>query len=67
MGVYVRSGLNIDRSTLANWMGKVSLHLAPVVDHMLAELKSSSKLLADETRCPVMNPGGGVILDPSSY
>lgn len=32
--IYARSGLNIDRSTLANWMGKVSFHLAPVVDHM---------------------------------
>ena len=57
--IYARSGLNIDRSTLANWMGKVSFHLAPVVDHMLAELKTSSKLFADETRCPVLDPGRG--------
>jgi transposase len=57
--IFARSGLNIDRSTLANWMGKVSFHLAPVVDHMLGELKSSSKLFADETRCPVLDPGRG--------
>lgn len=57
--IYARSGLNIDRSTLANWMGKVSFHLAPVVDHMLKELKSSNKLFADETRCPVLDPGRG--------
>ena len=57
--IYARSGLNIDRSTLANWMGKMSFHLAPVVDHMLRELKSSSKLFADETRCPVLDPGRG--------
>lgn len=31
--IYARSGLNIDCSTLANWMGKVSFRLAPVVDH----------------------------------
>jgi transposase len=36
-------------------MGKVSFHLAPVVDHMFNELKSSSKLFADETRCPVLD------------
>jgi transposase len=57
--IYARSGLNIDRSTLANWMGKVSFHLAPVVDHLLSELKSSSKLFMDETRCPVLDPGRG--------
>jgi transposase len=57
--IYARSGLNIDRSTLANWMGKVSFHLAPVVDHLLNELKSSSKLFMDETRCPVLDPGRG--------
>jgi transposase len=54
--IYARSGLNIDRSTLANWMGKVSFHLAPVVDHMFGELKASNKLFADETRCPVLDP-----------
>jgi transposase len=53
--IYARSGLNIERSTLANWMGKVSFHLAPVVDHMFNELKSSSKLFADETRCHVLD------------
>jgi len=57
--IYARSGLNLDRSTLANWMGKVSFHLAPVVDHMFKELKRSDKLFADETRCPVLDPGRG--------
>jgi|TARA_B110000967_G_scaffold153659_1_gene158139 transposase len=38
-------------------MGKVSFHLTPVVDHILNELKTSSKLFADETRCPVLDPG----------
>ncbi|MEP2093074.1 MAG: IS66 family transposase [Paracoccaceae bacterium] len=57
--IYARSGLNIDRSTLANWMGKVSFHLAPVVDHMFKEFKASNKLFADETRCPVLDPGRG--------
>ena len=40
-------------------MGKVSFHIAPVVDHMFNELKSSSKLFADETRCSVPDPGRG--------
>jgi hypothetical protein len=41
-------------------MGKVSFHLAPVVDHMISELKTSNKLFAGETRCPVLDPGRGV-------
>jgi transposase len=57
--MYARSGHNIDRSTLDNWMGKVSFHLAPVVDHMFKELKRSDKLFADEIRCPVLAPGRG--------
>lgn len=57
--IYGRSGLHLDRATLANWMGKMSFHLAPVVDHMFKDLKKSDKLFADETRCPVLDPGRG--------
>ena len=57
--IYARSGLHLDRATLANWMGKMSFHLAPVVDHMFKDLKKSDKLFADETRCPVLDPGRG--------
>ncbi len=57
--IYARSGLDLHRSTLAGWMGKASFHLAPVVDHLLLELKISSKLFMDETRCPVLDPGRG--------
>ena len=57
--IYARSGLHLDRTTLASWMGKMSFHLAPVVDHLLKELKRSDKLFMDETRCPVLDPGRG--------
>jgi transposase len=57
--IYARSGVVLDRSTLAGWMGKMSFHLAPVVDHLLGELKRSGKLFMDETRCPVLDPGRG--------
>ena len=49
----------IFRPTLAHWMGEVSFHLAPVLDHMIGELKASNKLFADETRCPLLDPIGG--------
>ena len=57
--IYARSGVYLDRSTLAGWVGVMSFHLAPVVDHLLKELKSSDKLFMDETRCPVLDPGRG--------
>ena len=49
----------IFRSTLAHWRGEVSFHLAPMLDHMIGELKASNKLFADETRCPLLDPIGG--------
>ena len=59
--IYKRSGLNLQRSTLASWIGKASFHLTPVVEHMLAQLKTSTKLFMDETRCPVLDPGRGKV------
>jgi len=57
--IYSRAGLNIDRSTLANWVGKAAFHLKPVVDAMAERLKASQKLFMDETRAPVLDPGRG--------
>ena len=57
--IYARAGLNIFCSMPAHWRGNVSFHLAPVLDHMIGELKASNKLFANETRCPVLDPRGG--------
>lgn len=57
--IMARQGIEIDRSTLADWMGKVSFHIAPIVDRMAAELKRSGKLFADETTMPVLAPSTG--------
>ena len=57
--IYARSGLDLDRSTLAGWVGKASFHLRPVADRLAEHLKRSSKLFMDETRAPVLDPGRG--------
>ena len=57
--IYARSGLELDRSTLAGWVGKASFHLKPVADRLAWHLKRSSKLFMDETRAPVLDPGRG--------
>jgi len=57
--IYARQGVDIDRSTLAFWIGKAAHELKPVHDALLAQLKVSSKLFMDETPAPVLDPGRG--------
>jgi transposase len=52
-------GIEIDRSTLAHWVGFAAFELMPLYDRLIANLKASTKLFADETRCPVLDPGRG--------
>ncbi|MFD0461696.1 IS66 family transposase [Microvirga aerilata] len=57
--IYARQGISLDRSTLADWVGRAAWHLRPVHDHLLAQLKTSPRLFADETTAPVLDPGRG--------
>jgi transposase len=55
--IYSRQGIDLDRSTLAGWVGKAAYELRPVFDALMADLKQSTKLFMDETRAPVLDPG----------
>lgn len=55
--IYSRQGVNLDRSTLADWVGRAAFELRPVFDALMADLKRSTKLFMDETRAPVLDPG----------
>lgn len=57
--IYARQGVTLDRSTLADWVGRAAWWLTPLRDHLLATLKRSAKLYADETTAPVLDPGRG--------
>ena len=57
--IYKRQGIELDRSTLADWGGRAAWHLRPVHQRLLEHLKASSKLFADETTAPVLDPGRG--------
>jgi len=52
-----RQGIDLDRSTLADWVGRAAFELRPVFDALIADLKRSTKLFMDETRAPVLDPG----------
>jgi transposase len=57
--IYARQGVHLDRSTLADWVGRAAFLLRPVHERLLEKLKASTKLFADETTAPVLDPGRG--------
>jgi transposase len=57
--IYARQGVALDRSTLADWVGRAAFLLRPVHERLLDKLKASAKLFADETTAPVLDPGRG--------
>ena len=52
-------GLDLDRSTLAFWVGYAAAELMPLYERLKANLLSSAKLAVDETPVPVLDPGRG--------
>ena len=57
--IYARQGVQLDRSTLADWVGRGAWYLRPLREHILGELRRSERLFADETTAPVHDPGRG--------
>jgi transposase len=57
--IYGRQGVELDRSTLAGWVGATSELLAPLVDAVRRHVLDATKLHADDTPVPVLAPGNG--------
>jgi transposase len=57
--IYAREGVELDRSTLADWVGGTSRLLEPLVEALRRHVMSASKLHADDTPVPVLAPGQG--------
>jgi transposase len=57
--IYARHGVEIERSTLAGWVGGASDLLSPLVDAIQKHVLAGSKLHADDTPMPVLAPGSG--------
>ena len=55
--IYARQGIELDRSTLADWVGRAAAELRPLHERLFEHLKRSPKLFMDETRAPVLDPG----------
>jgi len=52
-------GIELDRSTLAFWMGYAAAELMPLYERLKQNLLTSAKLAVDETPVPVLDPGRG--------
>ena len=56
--IYARQGVDLDRSTLAFWVGKAAHELKPVHDALLAHLKRSTKLFMPSRQIAAQSPAG---------
>lgn len=57
--IYARSGIELDRSTLADWVGQSAQLLAPLVEALRRYVLAADKVHADDTPLPVLAPGEG--------
>ena len=57
--IYARSGVDLERSTLADWVGQCSALLSPLIDALSDYVLAGQKLHADDTPVPVLYPGRG--------
>ena len=55
--VYEREGINLDVSTLADWVGAASATLMPLVDTIGAHIFAAERIHADDTPVPVLAKG----------
>ncbi len=58
--IYAREGVELERSTLADWLGGVARLTQPLVDALGRYVLGANKLHADDTPVPVLEPGRGV-------
>jgi transposase len=57
--IYAREGVDLERSTLSDWVGATSALLDPLVEALRRYVFDCGKLHADDTPVPVLAPGTG--------
>ena len=59
--VYAREGIDLDVSTLADWVGACSATLAPLVALIQAHVMAAGRLHGDDTTVPVLAKGKTIV------
>lgn len=57
--IYAREGVEIDRSTLAGWVGQSAALLDPLVEAIGRHVLAGAAIHTDDTPVPVLDPGRG--------
>ena len=57
--IYAREGVQLERSTMADWVGQTSALLAPLVARLGRYTLDAAKVHADDTPVAVLDPGRG--------
>jgi transposase len=57
--IFARHGVDLERSTLAGWVGGACWWLEALHDRLCKEVFASDHLFADDTPVPVLDPGRG--------
>lgn len=57
--IYAREGVELTRSTLAEWVGQCTGLLSPLVEALRRYVLAGDKVHADDTPVPVLSPGSG--------
>lgn len=57
--IYARDGLDLDRSTLSDWVGQAAWLLQPIVEGIRRHVFAAEKIHGDDTPIPVLEPGLG--------
>lgn len=57
--IYAREGIELERSTLAGWVGQCNQLFRPLLNALKQYVLSATKLHADDTPVPVLAPGEG--------
>ncbi|PWK54897.1 transposase [Roseicyclus mahoneyensis] len=57
--IFDREGLDLDRSTLADWVGKTTALLEPLADAIGRHVLSAEAIFADDTPVRMLAPGTG--------
>jgi transposase len=57
--IYARGGVDLDRSTLCDWVGQAAWLLQPIVEDIRRHVFLAEKIHGDDTPVPVLAPGTG--------
>src|ERR1700760_1687040 len=57
--IYARDGIDLDRSTLADWVGQTARLMRPLVEAIGVHVMAAARVHADDTTVPVLDPGRG--------